>query len=78
MQQHPYSDTPFHSEGVGSRNSIADICRTDKIFKCRRVPGKPGRACASFDSESLDFSSDFLSLVHRFLFFLACKYGIIP
>ena len=20
MQQHPYSDTPFHSEGVGSRN----------------------------------------------------------
>lgn len=31
MQQHPYSDTPFHSKGVGSRNSIADICRTDKI-----------------------------------------------
>ena len=31
MQQHPYSDTPFRSDGVGSRNSIADICRTDKI-----------------------------------------------
>ncbi len=31
MQQHPYSDTPVHSEGVGSRTRIADICRTDKI-----------------------------------------------
>lgn len=43
-----------------------------------RIVKQSGRACASFDSESLDFSSDFLSLVHRFLFFLACKYGIIP
>ena len=31
-----------------------------------------------FHGESLDFSSDFLPLVHRFLFFLAGKYGIIP
>lgn len=77
MQQHPYSDTPFHSEGVGSRNSIQIFVEPTR-FKRRRVPGNLGRACASFDSESLDFSSDFLPLVHRFLFFLACKYGIIP
>ena len=31
-----------------------------------------------FHGESLDFSLDFLLLVHRFLFFLAGKYGIIP
>ena len=31
-----------------------------------------------FHGEHLDFSLDFLLLVHRFLFFLAGKYGIIP
>ena len=42
------------------------------------LPGCIPLALCPFHGESLDFSSDFLPLVHRFLFFLACKYGIIP